>query len=421
MSIDIKEIVVNRIASIYQSIFNSNYNGENINNSESIVDSIKNLKNNNEELKNSDIHTILCSALDELGYCEKDNYKDLNTLVVGKTNWTKYAAYFLDNKHKNKDNDLYNMYDEKEENGKQGAAWCAIFVDYLFCNSLGFEKARNLLNRHEDRHHGASVDCSYRYLTDNTNHHQYYSDQNPPHIGDQCFFPSKNGEFSHTGIVVGVDKENNYVYTIEGNTLPKNIMSSKDVEREGRIVCIKRYNYIDKKIGYAKPKYNKELSDESEKLITDKVSELYEKTQIKLNRELMEYLFDLDKKSQEELNDEIIKYIDNLDNYSKKQLKVYLNNYIDNIDDSNTKSQLKKFLKGDIDVSDVDVEFNLTIIKHINDLDTFSNDLSVDDSPISKNLKQSVNRFKNSLKNRIIVKLEDNKNKWRRTYGKLFK
>lgn len=139
------------------------------------------------------------------------------------TNKTKYAADF--------DSKWPAFYNTK----KQGAEWCDIFFDWLFCQAYGPEQAREMLYQPA---RSAGAGCKYSA--------GYYRAAGAffktPQVGDQIFFGTPGNE-SHTGIVVAV--ENDFVHTIEGN--------KNNAVRE----C--KYALSDPSIsGYGRPKYKED-------------------------------------------------------------------------------------------------------------------------------------------------------------------
>lgn len=157
---------------------------------------------------------IVNLAKSQVGYTEQKN------------NITKYAKDF-DTKWP----DFYNT-------RKQGAEWCDIFVDWLFCETVGPDKAMEMLYQPKK---SCGAGCKYSA--------QYYKakgkyDKNPQ-VGDQIFF-GRSGSESHTGIVVAVSSYS--VTTIEGNST--------------NMVRQHVYNLTDYHIaGYGHPKYEAEPID----------------------------------------------------------------------------------------------------------------------------------------------------------------
>ncbi len=190
------------------------------------------------------INKLIEIALNEVGYKEKksNRYLDSKNLNAGSGNYTKYARD-LDN--------IKDFYNGK----KQGYAWCDVFVDWCFVKAFGTNIAKKLLYQ-PDNSLGAGVLYSRNYFKNNK---QYY---NKPHIGDQIFF-KKGNIITHTGLVYKVD--NNYVYTIEGNTYDSNLVVSN-----GESVCKKKYklnsSFID---GYGRPNYQDIINEET--IITGKI------------------------------------------------------------------------------------------------------------------------------------------------------
>lgn len=169
------------------------------------------------------VEGLVSLAESEVGYKEKNSYS-LNNLKPlydkdsnpGNNNYTKYAhdlaraGYYGDS--------------------KQGHAWCAVFVEWCFyeyvrryryrstasvdpwkfpVDEQARKTATGLLCRPSDGGGAAVVSNAYNYYKDAGRAGTY------PVKGAQIFF-TKNGILTHTGIVTGFD--NNYVYTVEGNT-----------------------------------------------------------------------------------------------------------------------------------------------------------------------------------------------------------
>lgn len=140
---------------------------------------------------------VLDTARAELGYHEKASNKDLDdkTANSGSGNWTKYARDF--------DEKYPNFYNGK----KNGCAWCDMFVDWLFIQNFGYEKAIELLCQKE-RSSGAGCPNSVNYYRGMG---KFHTDN--PQPADQIFIG--NGQADHTGIVEKVVGDE--VHTIEGN------------------------------------------------------------------------------------------------------------------------------------------------------------------------------------------------------------
>lgn len=182
------------------------------------------------------IEKLINIANAEIGYLEKKSNSQLDdkTANAGNGNYTKYARD-LDN--------IPNFYNGK----KNGYPWCDVFVDWLFVQAFGVDKAKELLLQ-PNNSLGAGTTYSARYYK---NAGQYYK---VPKVGDQIFFTNSKGDIIHTGLVCKVS--NTHVYTIEGNT-----SSDEGVVENGGSVNDKKYplNYsrID---GYGRPKYNEEYT-----------------------------------------------------------------------------------------------------------------------------------------------------------------
>ena len=182
----------------------------------------------------SELDKVLEVALNEVGYLEKKTNAQLDSKKAnaGRNNYTKYARD-LDN--------IKDFYNGK----KNGYAWCCVFVAWCFYKALGTDRARELLC-YPIKSLGAS--CSYAK--------NYYKKQKryftSPKKGDQVFF-----KVGHTGIVYNVD--NNYIYTVEGNT-----SNSSEVVANGGCVAKKKYRIGSSSIsGYGRPDYKIEETSNS--------------------------------------------------------------------------------------------------------------------------------------------------------------
>lgn len=132
-----------------------------------------------------DKQKVIDLAISEIGYHE-----------VGNNN-TKYAA----------DLDAIKGF----YNGpKNGYAWCDVFVDWCFVKSYGVVGAKELLCQ-PDNSAGAGCLYSAQYFKSKGRFHE-----KNPQTGDQIFFSFRDGEVSHTGLVVEVTGYS--VITVEGNT-----------------------------------------------------------------------------------------------------------------------------------------------------------------------------------------------------------
>lgn len=177
---------------------------------------------------------VISLALEEVGYAEKETNANLDNEVenAGDSNYTKYAR------------DLDAI--EGFYNGrKQGQPWCATFVDWLFVQAYGVEKAKAMTFHSEL---GARCDYAanaYRAAG------RWYS---TPEVGDEIFFKSASYTHAHTGIVVEVTPSE--VITVEGNTRP-----TQGVVYNGGEVCKKSYALdYHNIIGYGRPNYESEES-----------------------------------------------------------------------------------------------------------------------------------------------------------------
>ena len=165
---------------------------------------------------------VIAIAKAEIGYKEKANNSNLDneTANAGSANYTKYARDF--------DQKYPNWYNGK----KNGFAWCDMFVDWCFLTAFGYKKALELLCQPEK---SAGAGCTYSY--------NYYNKKGQtgriPKKGAQIFFGTP-GNFNHTGLVHNFD--NNYVYTIEGNTSNQ--------------VAYRQYNRSKTNLYYGYPNYS---------------------------------------------------------------------------------------------------------------------------------------------------------------------
>lgn len=167
---------------------------------------------------------VLDVARDEIGYCEKETNSQLNdkTANAGDGNYTKYWV------------DLRNA--GYYQASKQGFAWCDGWVDWCFWKACGENKTDGEWTECQTGLYGAgcewSSDCYRRAGRFGTE----------PKVGAQIFFGKENSE-EHTGLVEKFD--DNYVYTIEGNT--SNKVARRTYKRTS--------DYI---VGYGYPRYLEE-------------------------------------------------------------------------------------------------------------------------------------------------------------------
>ncbi len=147
------------------------------------------------------IDKVLNIAAAEVGYLEKRSNGNLDsaTANAGDANYTKYWR------------------DIKPE--YQGEPWCACFVTWCFVQAFGKDMAKKLLKH-------------YPYVYCPTMADLFTLHANPER-GDIVIF-KHSGEFTHTGIVTGVDGD--YFTTIEGNT-----SGGSSIIANGGAVCKKGY------------------------------------------------------------------------------------------------------------------------------------------------------------------------------------
>lgn len=166
------------------------------------------------------IDKLIAVAMEEVGYIEKATNKDLDSKIgnAGSNNYTKYAR------------DIYPSL--------QGQAWCDMFVDWCFVKAFGRINAEQMIGGFS-----AYTPTSASYYKNAGQWRTF------PCVGDQVFFRTEP-RISHTGIVYKVD--DNYVYTIEGNTSNSAILVTN-----GGCVCTKKYKLDDWCIaGYGEPLYD---------------------------------------------------------------------------------------------------------------------------------------------------------------------
>ena len=181
-------------------------------------------------MRSKQIDVLTATAKAELGYIEKKNGEQLDekTANVGSGNYTKYARDLIANKEISP-----NPY-------SQGAAWCDMFVDWVFIKSFGTVEAERLLIGWS-----AYTPTSAGYFKAAKRWHA------TPKPGDVIFFENSE-RICHTGIVYAVD--DTHVHCYEGNT-----SSGVLVVPNGGAVCAKQYVLSNKAIaGYGRPDYKEE-------------------------------------------------------------------------------------------------------------------------------------------------------------------
>ena len=181
---------------------------------------------------------------------------------------------------------------------KSGLPWCDSFVDYLFLMATGdIKRTEELIFQTGERKHGASSNSSYDYY-DNGN--AIISTSGEPKIGDQVFFYSaKRDSIAHTGIVVAVDDE--FIYTIEGNTLADAYIEHNNLDRSsdrnltainGYAVFLKQYPKTSNKIaGYGRPPYieSEKMPPTLEYVVNQLIIQLYNEIKRQLLPKYPEY------------------------------------------------------------------------------------------------------------------------------------
>lgn len=121
----------------------------------------------------------------------------------------------------------------------QGQPWCDVFVDAMFIEAFGYDRACELTYQYSGCN-GAACAYSAAYYK---NHGAWHTE---PQLLDQIFFYAAGG-INHTGLVVGISQTT--VTTIEGNT--------------SDMVARRSYPIHDATIaGYGRPKW--EIFDRAE-------------------------------------------------------------------------------------------------------------------------------------------------------------
>ena len=148
-----------------------------------VYDALKTYFPESEETGMNAIDKLIQIAKNEVGYLEKasNSQLDSKTANAGENNYTKYWR------------DIKPSY--------QGQPWCAAFVSWCMMKAFGLDTAKKLLK------HWPYVYCPTMadLFTLNSN----------PKVGDIVIF-YRNGEFTHTGIVIKVSGDR--FWTVEGNT-----------------------------------------------------------------------------------------------------------------------------------------------------------------------------------------------------------
>lgn len=182
---------------------------------------------------------VILAARAEVGYLEKASNRDLDdkTANAGTKNFTKYA---------------YELDKLGTFNGpKNGYAWCAVFVTWLFTKTFGLETALTMLAQFKGGYGASCTWAAGRYKA-------VGRFVKTPQAGDQIFFTADGKSSNHTGIVVEV--KDGRVYTVEGNT-----SGTSGVVANGGGVCAKNYALTSKSIyGYGRPDWSLVVNREEE-------------------------------------------------------------------------------------------------------------------------------------------------------------
>lgn len=175
----------------------------------------------------NELEAVLLKAKSYIGYKEKKSEKDLEDFNknIGANNYTIFAKIF-----------------EKATGlNYQGQYWCDLFIDSIFIECFGVERARELLG-------GFSA-----YTPTSFNNFKrmgrLLKKNEKPMRGDIIFFKNEK-RINHTGIV---DEIYDYgLASVEGNTSPQ----SGIIENGGE-VALKKYFFNNPRIaGYARPNYS---------------------------------------------------------------------------------------------------------------------------------------------------------------------
>ena len=184
------------------------------------------------------VDKVIAIAEAEVGYLEKssEDYKANPSVIYDKTkgagsdNYTKYNF------------EMHKLYSSVMD---FPAAWCAAFVCWCFYKAYGEKASKEMLGGWDDYTKGAIT----KFRAINT---FFTRGKKTPVKGDVVYF-TKDGTYNgvhHTALVYKVD--NNYIYTIEGNT-----SEGSQVIPNGGAVCKKQYPINDTRIyGYGRPKYD---------------------------------------------------------------------------------------------------------------------------------------------------------------------
>lgn len=179
------------------------------------------------------VEKILKIAEGEVGYCEKSSTAVKNDSSVlnkkesgaGSDNWTKYWR------------DLKPSF--------QGQPWCLCWINWIFKEAYGEKQAKKLLCTPGEWTYYTPTAANY------FKNKKQWKTKNPK-VGDVIFFKNST-RICHVGLVVKVD--DNYVYTIEGNTSG----ASGVVRNGGMVYGLKKYALGYSKIaGYGRPAYDVE-------------------------------------------------------------------------------------------------------------------------------------------------------------------
>lgn len=174
----------------------------------------------------NELEAVLLKAKSYIGYKEKKSDKDLEDFNknIGANNYTIFAKIF----------------EKTTRFNFQGQPWCDMFIDSIFIECFGVERAEELLGGFS-----AFTPTSFNNFK---RMGRVLGKNEKPMRGDIIFFKNDKRIY-HTGIVV--DVVDFTLTTIEGNTSPQ-----AGVIENGGEVALKKYLLTNHKIaGYGRPSY----------------------------------------------------------------------------------------------------------------------------------------------------------------------
>lgn len=184
-----------------------------------------------DNVANATADLIIKVATKYIGYLEKKSNKLLDDLTAnaGRGNYTRFAR----------------EYKKFAGVDYQAQAWCCMYINSIFVEAFGKDKAKELLIGFS-----AYTPTAAQYFKSKN---KWYTED--PQIGDLIFFKN-NLRICHIGLVTKVTDTT--VYTIEGNT-----SDGDEVIPNGGAVCEKVYKINNPRIaGYGRPNYDVEEIEE---------------------------------------------------------------------------------------------------------------------------------------------------------------